>query len=138
MSAEKSGRSKRSQLSERLRESLAEMEAFARGEALPAATHEVSFITSREVEIVAPKPMTGKEILELRARIGVSQTVFARLLNVSVSLVRARERDARTADGARQTVPRYPQRYPYLRIFLPRGAALFRVFTLSGLFSLWR
>jgi hypothetical protein len=33
---------------------------------------------------------------------------------------------------------RYPQRYPHWRFFAPCGAALFRVFTLSGFVALWR
>lgn len=43
--------------------------------------------------------LTPKEIKALRARLGVSQPVFARYLNTSLSSVQKWERGARTPEG---------------------------------------
>jgi putative transcriptional regulator len=45
------------------------------------------------------EPLTGKEILALRTRAGVSQGVFARVLNVRPKLVSEWERDEKKPSG---------------------------------------
>jgi putative transcriptional regulator len=47
-----------------------------------------------------PKPLSKKEIAQIRHKLGASQAVFARILNVSVKTVRAWESGLRTPSDA--------------------------------------
>lgn len=54
-----------------------------------------------EVKVPAPlKPLAPKEILRLRSRLGVSQAVFAALLNVPKKTATSWETGARKPSGA--------------------------------------
>jgi putative transcriptional regulator len=58
--------------------------------------------TMREFDascLTAIEPLTGKEILALRERAGVSQSVFARVLNVRPKLVSEWERGEKKPSG---------------------------------------
>ena len=46
-----------------------------------------------------PKPLNGRAVKRLRARLHASQAVFARYLNVSTKLVQAWEANRRTPEG---------------------------------------
>jgi putative transcriptional regulator len=81
-----------------LDESLAEMEAIAQGHG-PTHVHEVDLTTTREATAPQPPNVTGTDVVQLRESFQVSQALFARILNVSVSLVRAWERGARIPEG---------------------------------------
>ena len=59
-----------------------------------------------------PEPMEAAEVQALRDRIGVSQSVFAMTLNVSVKTVQAWESGARIADGGNLRLLRLAERHP--------------------------
>ena len=98
-----------------LDESLAEMESIARGERIPTKSRTVDLATRRDVIVAGPSLITAKGFVELRERLHVSQSVFADLLNVSASLVRAWERGARLPDGvalvALQMIEAHPDEF---------------------------
>lgn len=73
--------------------------AIARGELAPAR---VTVLDARDVEVAPPPSFTPERVQLLRKNLQLSQPVFADLLNVSVSLVRAWERGAREPEGASQ------------------------------------
>lgn len=75
--------------------------AIARGEAKPAH-EEMRTLDARDVEIAPPPTFDAKRVQLVRKNMNLSQPVFAELLNVSVSLVRAWERGAREPEGASQ------------------------------------
>jgi putative transcriptional regulator len=57
-------------------------------------------LTVRDVDLKPPRPMGAKEVAAVRARLRVSQTVFARILNVSPRTVQAWETNARRPSDA--------------------------------------
>ncbi|MFL5382137.1 MAG: helix-turn-helix domain-containing protein [Longimicrobiaceae bacterium] len=83
---------------ELLLESLNETLAIARGEAEPARrVHRVA--TARDATVVPPRAYDAEEIQEIRERLGLSQTVFAQVLNSSPETVKAWEQGKRDPDG---------------------------------------
>jgi putative transcriptional regulator len=60
----------------------------------------------------APRPVDGRGIKRLRARLKMSQAVFARYLNVSTKLVQAWEADRRQPDGPALLLVRLVERNP--------------------------
>ncbi|HEX6535952.1 MAG TPA: helix-turn-helix domain-containing protein [Gemmatimonadaceae bacterium] len=80
-------------------EGLEEAVAIERGERTGARTVRRP-LTARVAE-AAPAPEYGaRRVAKLRARLGLSQPVFAQALNVSPETVRAWEQQKRTPDGA--------------------------------------
>jgi putative transcriptional regulator len=78
-------KSKRKPLAARLKTGLTEAIRHAKGE-----------ISLRTVEVPTPPPeITADEVANLRAESGMSQTVFARVLNVSTKTVQGREQGQR-------------------------------------------
>lgn len=76
--------------------------AHKRGE-LAGVTTTRGKVTIRKVDVVPPPEFGEEEIQRVRERLGVSQTVFARLLGASAATVRAWERGARRpSDMARR------------------------------------
>ena len=61
-----------------------------------------------------PRPMSRVEIHKLRQRVNVSQSVFAKCLNVSTKLVQAWEGGIRYPDGAALRLLRVAERAPGL------------------------
>lgn len=82
--------SRRKPLADRLRTGLTEAVQFARGE-----------LTLRTVEVPAPPPeLAAKEVASLRVKSGMSQSVFARVLNVSTKTVQSWEQGERRPSHA--------------------------------------
>jgi DNA-binding transcriptional regulator YiaG len=81
--------------------------AIARGERVPGR---VTVLDSRDVKVVPPPSFTAERIQSVRRGLQLSQPVFAKLLNVSVSLVRAWERGAREPEGASQRLLQVTER----------------------------
>ncbi|NLE39641.1 MAG: helix-turn-helix domain-containing protein [Pirellulaceae bacterium] len=82
--------SKRRPLAERLKAGLSEAIGFAQGE-----------LTLRTVQAPTPPPaMHGKEVTRLRAKAGMSQAVFAKVLNVSTKTVQSWEQGDRKPSHA--------------------------------------
>ena len=86
----KNGKSIGSLMIEGAREAL----AHKRGE-LPFAHVTQAKMTARRVDVVPPPEFGEVDIQRVRARLGVSQTVFADLLGASPATVRAWERGVR-------------------------------------------
>ena len=83
-------KSKRKPFVERLKTGLTEAVQFAKGE-----------LTLRTVEVPAPPPeIAAKEVTLLRAKTGMSQAVFARVLNVSTKTVQSWEQGERRPSHA--------------------------------------
>ncbi len=81
---------KRKPLAERLRAGLTEAVQFAKGE-----------LTLRTVQVPDPPPaITAKEVTSLRTKSGMSQAVFARVLNVSTKTVQSWEQGERKPSRA--------------------------------------
>lgn len=75
-------------------ESAREALAIARGEMEPAR------VTEREAFIARPPAFGPRSVRRARDRLGFSQAVFARALNVSAATVRSWEQGQRAPDGA--------------------------------------
>ncbi len=83
-------KSKRKPLAERLKTGLTEAVQFAKGE-----------LTLRTVEVPAPPPkVVAKDVTSLRTKAGMSQAVFARVLNVSTKTVQSWEQGERKPSHA--------------------------------------
>jgi len=83
-------KSKRKPLAERLKAGLTEAVQSAKGE-----------LTLRTVQVPAPPPeIAGKEVTSLRTKSGMSQAVFARVLNVSTKTVQSWEQGERKPSHA--------------------------------------
>jgi DNA-binding transcriptional regulator YiaG len=90
-----------------LRKSADQAVAIARGE---LAAARVTVLDSRDVKVAPPPTFTAERVQSVRRSLRLSQPVFAELLNVSVSLVRAWERGAREPDGASQRLLQVTER----------------------------
>jgi DNA-binding transcriptional regulator YiaG len=84
-----------------LLESADQAVAIVRGRLAPSRVT-VREITARDVEIAPPPAYDAQRVQRVRKRMKLSQAVFAGVLNVSPSLVRAWERGARYPEGAPQ------------------------------------
>jgi putative transcriptional regulator len=102
-------RRKVSEFEQLLLESADEAVAIARGELAPAR-REVRTLDSRDVTIAPPPAFGAKRVKLVRKNLRLSQPVFAELLNVSVSLVRAWERGVREPEGASQRLLQVAER----------------------------
>ena len=90
---------KRKTLGAEILDGLKEAIAFERGELRGVRTKRVS-LTARDAT-AEPAPAYSRDgIAKLRERLGLSQPVFARALNVSPETVRAWEQGKRTPEGA--------------------------------------
>ena len=70
-----------------------------------------------------PRPMSRVEIHKLRHKVNVSQSVFAKCLNVSTKLVQAWEGGIRYPDGAALRLLRVAERAPGLVFAMGRKGA---------------
>lgn len=77
--------------------SLGEAIAFEKGEL--EARVRVRELTAREANVDAPPRYDNERIRTTRQKLGYSQAVFARALNVSTQTVRAWEQGTRVPDG---------------------------------------
>ncbi len=83
-------KSKREPLADRLKAGLTEAVRFAKGE-----------LTLRTVQVPDPPPeIAAKDVISLRAKTGMSQAVFARVLNVSTKTVQSWEQGERRPSHA--------------------------------------
>lgn len=77
-------------------ESMGQAVAIGEGRLRPARRHR---LTLREAKVSAPPRYGSARVRRLRERLGLSQPVFARVLNVSVATVRGWEQGARIPEG---------------------------------------
>lgn len=98
-------------LGDALMEALEEAVAHARGADTGARVRRVER-TARNTEVQPAPAYSPDEIRTLRQKLGLSQHVFAGLLNASPSAVRAWEQGQRTPDGPTRRLLQVVQRSP--------------------------
>lgn len=98
-------------LGEMLIQAAKEMVAVHRGEMQPARVDYV-VVTKRQSDVEPPPHYTAKRIKKVRANMGVSQTVFAKLLGVSVSTVKSWEQILREPDGPTRRLLQVAEEHP--------------------------
>ncbi|HEV2147627.1 MAG TPA: helix-turn-helix domain-containing protein [Longimicrobiaceae bacterium] len=90
---------------------LREVHQVVRGEAEPARRVRRT-VTAREADVRPPQAYTGAKIRRIREGMGVSQNVFARVLNASPDTVKAWEQDKRQPDGMALALLEVADRHP--------------------------
>jgi DNA-binding transcriptional regulator YiaG len=90
---------------------LEEAVAVARGKIPPARVTRRK-VTARHVEVAPPPRYRPKKIAAVRNSLGVSQPVFASMLNVSKSTVRAWEQGERAPEGATLRLIELAEKHP--------------------------
>jgi putative transcriptional regulator len=90
---------------------LREAVAYERGE-LPGVRATWVSITARVAEVAPPPRYTPARVARLRAALGLSQSVFARALNVSPETVRSWEQGKRCPNGAVLRLLQVAERHP--------------------------
>lgn len=96
-------------LGERLIESMTEAVAIERGQAEPAKRRTVTARVATGT--AAPRYAAGKVAL-IRSKLGLSQPVFAKALNVSPATVRSWEQNQRIPDGPSRRLLEIADRHP--------------------------
>ena len=79
-------------------QSLEEVRSIQRGESEPARRVR-RVITAQDADVEPPRHYGGAGIQHIRERMGLSQAVFARVLNASPDTVKAWEQGKREPDG---------------------------------------
>lgn len=106
-------------------EGLQEAVAVRRGEQAPAARVRRP-MTARETIVQPPRRYAGPETQRIREQLGLSQSVFARVLNASAETVKAWEQGKRQPDGMALTLLEIAETHPEAllsRVRLRGGAA---------------
>lgn len=99
------------ELERMLLESADQAVAIVRGRLKPGKVT-VRELTARDIEIAPPPAFDAERVQRVRGGIKLSQAVFAGVLNVSPSLVRAWERGARYPEGAPQRLLQVAENHP--------------------------
>lgn len=90
---------------------LQEAHAVVRGEVEPARRAHRA-VTAREAAVTPPRKYQGPGIRKIREKMGLSQQVFARVLNASPETVKAWEQDKRQPDGMALALLEVAERHP--------------------------
>ena len=90
-------------------ESMAQAVAIEAGRMRPARRHRR---TLRHATVTPPPRYGSSRVRRLRERLGLSQPVFAKALNVSVATVRGWEQGARIPDGPSCRLLEVAERHP--------------------------
>ncbi|HYW14342.1 MAG TPA: helix-turn-helix domain-containing protein [Longimicrobium sp.] len=90
---------------------LQEAVAVRRGEREPAARVRRP-MTAREAIVQPPRQYQGPETQRIREQLGLSQSVFARVLNASAETVKAWEQGKRQPDGMALTLLEIAETHP--------------------------
>ncbi len=69
-------------------------------------------VTARQARVAPPPKYSAARIARVRSNLGASQPVFAGMLNVSASTVRAWERGAREPDGPTLRLLEVAEKHP--------------------------
>jgi len=104
-------KNRRSTVGAEIIDGLREAIAFQRGELRGVHVTRVRLTASRAKVKPAPR-YSGARIARLRARLALSQTVFAKALNVSAETVRSWEQEKRVPDGAALRLLQVADRHP--------------------------
>lgn len=100
---------KRERLGALLVESMAEAVAIESGRLRAPRRHRR---TVRNAAVTPPPRYGSARVRRVRERLGLSQPVFAKALNVSVATVRGWEQGARTPDGPSRRLLEVAERHP--------------------------
>src|SRR5438874_11057027 len=92
-------------------ESMQQAVAIKEGRARPARAYTLPR-TARESEVRPPKRHSAADVLRIRRRLKLSQTVFANALAKSPATVRSREQGHRDPDPAANRMLEIAERYP--------------------------
>lgn len=92
-------------------EGLTEAVAYKRGELANVRVTRLP-LTVRAAQVVPAPRYDGARVARLRARLKLSQPVFAMALNVSPETVRSWEQEKRTPDGAALRLLQVAERHP--------------------------
>lgn len=95
----------------RIIDGLQEAIAFERGE-LPGVRITRVLVTDHEATVLPAPSYSGERIARLRARLKLSQPVFAKALNVSAATVRSWEQETRAPHGAALRLLQVAERHP--------------------------
>jgi DNA-binding transcriptional regulator YiaG len=106
---------------ELLIQALEEAVAIEAGELQPAQARRRK-VTVRQASVAPPPKYTAARIARVRNKLGASQPVFAGMLNVSASTVRAWERGAREPDGPTLRLLEVAEKHPEVLTERVRGA----------------
>lgn len=101
----------RKRIGRQIIDGLHEAVAYERGELRGVRVRRVP-VTARTASVEAAPAYRGKRISRLRARLRLSQPVFAQALNVSPETVRAWEQGKRTPEGAALRLLQVAERHP--------------------------
>jgi|SoiMethySBSTD1v2_1073268.scaffolds.fasta_scaffold73778_3 putative transcriptional regulator len=104
-------KNRRSTVGAEIIDGLREAIAFQRGELRGVRVTRVRLTASGAKVKPAPR-YSGARIARLRARLALSQTVFAKALNVSAETVRSWEQEKRVPDGAALRLLQVADRHP--------------------------
>lgn len=102
---------KKKSVGERIIEGLQEAVAYERGELSGLRVTRIR-LTARAARVKPVPRYTGARVARLRARLKLSQPVFAEALNVSAETVRSWEQAKRLPDGAAVRLLQVAERYP--------------------------
>jgi putative transcriptional regulator len=91
---------KKKSIEERLLASARQALEITRGKRAPARAYSLPLLTARQASAVPAREYSADAIARLREQLGLSQAVFAEVLNVSPATVRSWEQEQRTPDGA--------------------------------------
>jgi putative transcriptional regulator len=86
--------------------------AVTRGEAKPTRVYTLSRLKADEQAIAKPPGYTKDSIVAIRKRMGVSQPIFADVLNVSTPTVRGWEQGVREPEGPSLRLLELAERQP--------------------------
>jgi putative transcriptional regulator len=100
---------------ELLIQGLEEAVAIEEGEIQPVRVRRRK-VTTRQVSVAPPPKYTAARITRVRSKLGASQAVFAGMLNVSPSTVRAWERGAREPEGPTLRLLEVAEKHPEVLI----------------------
>jgi DNA-binding transcriptional regulator YiaG len=92
-------------------DALTEARAIAGGDAEPARRVRRP-MTARTASVQPPRAYGAEKIQEIREKMGLSQAVFARVLNASSDTVKAWEQGKRQPDGMALTLLEVAERHP--------------------------
>ena len=104
-------RKKQQTLGEEIIEGLEEAIGYNRGAKTGARTKRVP-IAANQANVKRAPRYSGSRIARVRARLALSQTVFAKALNVSAETVRSWEQEKRFPDGAALRLLQVAERHP--------------------------
>lgn len=108
-------------IEERLIASARQAVAIKKGEMKPARAYSLPR-TAREVVVSEPQNFASADVVRIRNKLGLSQTVFAKVLGKSAPTVRSWEQGQKTPDPAANRMLEIADKHPRVLLELVRKA----------------